>query len=231
MKTYITLRNDDPRSVSNQDLYKTNFTVSLPETLYFESGSKVSLIAAEIPYTCYNINSNNNQIILSGTTYTVSEGNYSLKQFLDSVNLLLDKKVSFKVDEKTLKTTISILSNYNLSGSLLPLFGFEQSFTGRGDHTSSKPVNILSVSSFTVSIDIAKRSHYYTSKKDTVIGIIPINEATFGDIVQYEAKNYNNYSLSMNTFKNVKVNIRDQNLNDIDLNSMPISITLCIESC
>jgi hypothetical protein len=149
----------------------------------------VQLIDLTIPVSWHVINEYCNQIVINGTEYLLSPGNYSLRPptLLTALNALLPG-ITATFNEITLKLTLTSTTPFTISGTLCSILGIIEGSSGTVlsskhtvDLTSQNSIYILSdFSSSNANID--------TSGKSNVFCRIPVNVAPM-QVLQHEDYN------------------------------------------
>jgi hypothetical protein len=100
-----------------------------------------------IPVSWFVVNLHNNVIVINGDEYTITQGNYNIKQLIVELNKLISGIV-FTFNTITYKATMTSTMPTSLDGPLLPLLGIEPA-TGTLlqskhiiDMTSNQTINV-----------------------------------------------------------------------------------------
>ena len=116
----------------------------------------LSVINASIPYSFYNVNSNNNKLVIyfsesMSTTYLFNTGNYTINQFLTE---LQSKLVGFTItyDKIKSKLTLAYTTNFTISttSTCLDILGFgdvSASLLSRINNTTTS-INCINLQAF-----------------------------------------------------------------------------------
>jgi len=221
------------------DLFYSNLSYNIPFLFSKDPNliyNSIKVLHCEIPFSWYIINSNNNKLVLSTGTITLTQGNYNANSFITLVQPLLPvgMVITFNniigIFTFTHTTSFSILSTstcYKILGmtkntsyssiSNIILLPFMANFLG----TKNVYINIpnLSLNNFNSS-----------TKTYSTLLCIQVNASPYG-IIFYENKSGNK-----NIIKGIKddilqIQILDDDFNSINFNNTEWSITLEIETC
>ena len=193
-------------------------------------------MSATVPYTWYNVNSQNNALKLPGKTLRLSPGNYdSASELVTAVNSLLTADDSanptISLHNNTMRSTIKITNDHALSGPLLELLGFTAETTlETGTHVSPNLVDVTGgVNSLLVYLSIIENSNV-GSFLVPLLATIPLGDARPGDIITWTASgpDYEAHILNTRSFQTVEVDIRDTKGRSIDFNNYDLRIQIGI---
>jgi hypothetical protein len=200
----------------------------------------LSVVNASIPYSFYNINSNNNTIqwiedpYISFIVhqYSIPEGNYTINQLITTLNTLLSPLV-LNYNSITNKITFTHPTQqfafYNGNNTCFELLGLTDV-----NHFSSVGrvlVSDLVCNLFTVR-SICVCSNYHTSNfhsnkhhMNSVLCNIPVN-SNINSVILYENTNNFRNNLFCSNVDELSIKLLDQNANIINLNGAHWSMTL-----
>jgi hypothetical protein len=188
----------------------------------------ISVLSASIPYTFYQVNSNNNRLYYYVETvpYTivVSPGNYNVYTFISALKILMTG-FNITYNAVTGKLTFTNTDNKNFiiyNSDMFRLLGLNtsasslvsQSYVLVGDY----PVNLLSTTCVCVYVDFRTGEYNVAdTKNQQLLCTIPLDVAPFG-LITY--KNTNNYRCNtfMSNLDHVEIRITDQSGRVLDLN-------------
>jgi hypothetical protein len=194
----------------------------------------VSIEHAQIPYTFYNINSNNNILVyvVNSIIYTlnITKGNYTV---ITLKNYLIANMSGFTITYDSIVNAFTFThSTYDFTilsdSTCLSLIGFFKTNTTSFSKvlTSTRAVNLCSIRCICVHTNLQTSN---ISKNNTnnlkILCSIPIDVSPLS-VISY--KNYNNFKV--NTYSNnismLSVKLCDQAGNLIDLNGANWSMTI-----
>jgi hypothetical protein len=214
-----------------------NFVVKINPTAHIE---KIALESISIPFTWYNIDSNNNSIRFNDGTQrdvTIPVGVYSSSTIITAIKTAMDGAPStlvFTVTYNNITKKITIAETggptnfdlqFNINNSLGPLLGYGlNNFTGAATYTAN---NVFDVNQNNHSISIYSReltrynSRTITSNHKMPMLRIPNNISLWGGIIEFE--NIKDYVWDYDpgkTLQEIDIRITDNNDNDIDFNGI-----------
>ena len=202
----------------------------LQHTIYF------SIQHLVIPYSFYNIDSNNNFLnyIVGGTTYNIyiETGNYNPYQL---INVLQNIMQGFTITYDSIKNKFTFSNNYYEFGFLnsstcLRLIGFENSiFSVNKTLTSINSINLQSHHCVCVQSNLLTGSINSANKYESnIICSVPVDKPPFS-MITYVNHNNLKYNLFNNVISTMRLKLTDQNNNLIDLNGCNWSCTVQLE--
>ena len=229
---------------ANADIYlnsshKSSVVFFFEDMLKIEKSAietRVSVSKAQIPYTWYQINETNNQIVINGTLYYFPLGNYNVNNFISTwCSLFTNMTVTFS--NITNKLTFSSNNNFTFSDnnnfSLLPTIGFMKNklySSALNNLTSPFVVNFLGLTRINIKSSSFnfRNLDSYEKGRSTTICAIPVNCNT-GGLIQYA-----NFTNSKSIFKNheissVNFDITDDQCNLINFNNIDWAVTIQVE--
>ena len=208
----------------------------------------VSCISASIPYTFYNIDSNNNYLEYfvynsvdngASTLYdlTITPGNYNAYQLQNYLKTQLGSNFTVTYDVITNKFTFShTYMNFGFRGdtsTALELIGFKKSLffieSNNKTLTSEYCVNLLSKHCLCVALNYTTGNINYSNKlTNNVLVSIPIKGNPYS-MITYENTNAYKANLYKNSLTYIKIKIVDQNNNIVDLNGCHWTMTFQLD--
>lgn len=188
----------------------------------------VSVLSASIPYTFYQVNSNNNRLNYYvesvPNTIVLTPGNYNVYTFIAALKTLM---TGFNITYNAItgRLTFTNTENKNFiiyNSAMFSILGFEPSaytVTSSSYVLEAKyPVNLLSTTCVCVYVDFKTGGYNIADvKNQQLLCTIPLDVAPFG-LITY--KNTNNYRCNtyMNNLDHVEIRITDQSGRVLDLN-------------
>jgi hypothetical protein len=200
----------------------------------------LSVVNASIPYSFYNVNSNNNTIqwiedpYISFIThqYTITEGNYTITQLISHLNTLLAPLV-LNYNPITNKITFThptaTFAFYNGNNTCFELLGLSNTnqFSSVGRVLVSDLVcNLFTIRSICVCSNF-NTSNFHSNRHhmNSVLCTIPVN-ANINSVIIYENTNNFKNNLFMSNVDELHIKLLDQNANIINLNGVNWNMTL-----
>lgn len=205
--------------------------------------SFVTVLNAQIPCSFYVINSNNNQLIISGPTITtktiiISNGNYNantlITELISKIGASgLNMEITINKSNGILTFTSSGFVNYYFGGTILDIIGTESSKVSSSNiYTCSYPLNLLGVKKLLIRSERlaiqAVSSIDYASTN--VLVTIPVDVPPFS-LISYNSQSESNKNLlNIRSINQIDIQIYDENDNLIDFNNLDWTISLVISS-
>lgn len=200
----------------------------------------LSIEHAVIPYSFYNIDNNNNylQIITDNETINlyITPGNYNVYNLMDYLNLNL---VNFVITYNSITnkyTFTNSLYNFNISSSStsLSLLGFKLNSNANTSINKflilPNIVNLCSKQCICISSDFSSGSINNTLGNNfTIISSIPVISSP-NSLLTYTNESDFKFNLYTNLLNKIRLILKDQNGNNIDMNGSFFSLTLQISS-
>ena len=176
----------------NQSSFNTLFNpkIELDRNKVYE----IALVNLETYYSFPNIDDSNNIFVYShdqGQTWTkikIPIGSYEIDDLNQTIRFEMEKAghydevnnesyISISANSNTLKSILIIEQGYqvdfNQQNNLSKVLGFTGKKYTEGFHESEKPVNILSINSILVNIDIIEGSYVNGKTKNTIYSFFP----------------------------------------------------------
>lgn len=189
------------------------------------------LVNAIIPYTVYNVNDNNKNIIIDGISFDLVPGSYTFTELGNHLQTQINASAlsGFTVisDLTTYKYTINSSSGFKIhwnevNGYSYRLFGFEKEITSADtSHTSTYSVDHSIHYADLVIDEIPSIACKMSSKGKQIIARIPFNNAS-GGLIYYRAPEgelqTSNYFYPMK-LSSLSIKLFDDNGNEYDSNN------------
>ena len=162
---------------------KTNFDTNYKEPIELsnEKEYEIALVDLETYYSFPNISDHNNIIdyfnVLTQEVkrITIPKGSYGYTDLVKEINSQLNDVDAFTITD-TFKTILEIKPNYRvrfLENSLKTVLGFTGDIYNAGTHISENVINIMSITSILIHIDIINGSYVEGSKKPVIYSFYP----------------------------------------------------------
>ena len=189
-----------------------------------------------IPYSFYNIDSNNNFLnyIVGETTYNIyiETGNYNPYQL---INVLQNIMQGFTITYDSIKNKFTFSNSYYEftflnSSTCLRLLGFENTILSVNKTlTSINSINLQSHHCVCVQSNLLTGSINSANKYESnIICSVPVDKPPFS-MITYTNHNNLKYNLFNNVISTMRLKLTDQNNNLIDLNGCNWSCTIQLE--
>ena len=214
-------------------------SLELPEDKVYE----IALVNLEIYYSFLNTDESNNIFVYSpdnGNSWVktkIPEGSYEIDDINNTIQWEMKKRglydsinedyyITISANSNTLKSVFILEKDYqvdfNHQDSLAKVLGFTGvKYTG-GFHESENPVNILSINSILVNIDIISGSYVNGKTKNTIYSFFP--KVSPGFKIVESPVNLVYLPITLDTIDNIHVTITDQDNHSLDLRNEKITI-------
>lgn len=195
----------------------------------------VGVIDCEIPVSYYNVNKNNNTIIINSIEITLDNQNYNAFNIQDTLNSNfisegLDIVVSFNQQSNKFTFTANSGTVEINGGTLYKYLGFT-------DIQLNQPLSVLISENC---CNLGGTSNIYVSSNFTInnlnsdgqySGVLckVLTDAPSGNYIFYEPSEIQYHVVGNNNVNNIVISLRDDELNDIDFNGLTFSLTLSIQ--
>jgi hypothetical protein len=224
----------------------TAFVVELQNTITCLENEYllISLYSASIPMSFYNITEEETSLVINGTTYNISQGNYNITNLQVTVSNLVNgvlgiNTISFTYDKITNKTTMIVpgtsASILQFGDGLAKSLGFNTGIIYDlivgANYTAQNVANIIDKYSIYLRTDLNISNAYNTlGQLSDILERIPIKSAN--SVLYYEASPSQHKSIIIPKFiKNFKMSLTYDTENDfIDLNGCDFEISLKIDT-
>lgn len=229
----------------------SNYLFELNETIvkYSNMDLLVSLDSLTFTNSIFNINDNNNNLYYSFAepslgpvvNVRVTNGNYSIDELIENLNIRCVDELSFSFNPTTLKITITslretgfrIVTNFN--NNLNPInqvLGFEDNFSNTlsNSKTGSNIINLNSNVGLNICLNNVnlKSNNVKNDSKKNILAYIPII-SSFGEVQTYQNNSNFKYSCDENTISNINLEILNQDNKNVNLNNIAWYIVINFE--
>ena len=197
---------------------------------------EIALVNLETYYSFPNIDNSNNIFVYShdqGVTWTkikIPTGSYEINDLNNTIRFEMERAghydevnnepyINIAANSNTLRCILIIGQDYqvdfNQPNNLSKVFGFTGKKYGEGFHESEQPVNILSINSIFVNIDIIEGSYVNGKTKNTIYSFFP--DVSPGFKIIESPVNLVYLPLLTDTISNLNLSITDQDENILNL--------------
>ena len=211
----------------NESSYKTRFNPKLE--LDRDKVYEIALVNLETYYSFPNINKTNNVFVYSrdnGNSWVkikIPEGSYEIDDINNTIQHEMEKRghhdpinedyyINISANSNTLKSVLILENGYevdfNHQNSLAKVLGFTGTKYTRGFHESENVVNILSINSILVNIDIISGSYVNGTTKSTIYSFFP--KVSPGYKIIETPRNLVYLPITLDTIDSLIVSITDQ---------------------
>ncbi len=220
--------NSNDAVVSNSDSNKV-FVLNNPVFAFSHTKILVGLTSFTCANSIYNVNTNNNIIIIDSTIYTLTTGNYDSDSIVTSINALIPQTIVFNEGDNTF--TISHGSSFTISSAstLSKVLGFTDDlpFTGTtitGSHICDLAgVTNINIKLSNLSMDNLNSSGNY----DNTIASVN-NTVNYGDYIFHNPSEVIYHAIHDKFIKFIKVQLLDQDGNNLQLNGSSFQLVLTV---
>ena len=226
-----------------------NFNISLNPAITAEEDEYmlVSVNSAQIPFSFYNVNDNNNQITGddgASFTATLTNGNYNITQLLAEIKTKVNSQTgthditAASYDSKTNKVTITTAGNVSFSWktgtkTVGKLIGFiTDSASATTSHTSDAQVNTGGEEAVYIRSSLHSINSYEsrTGGASDILAKVP-NMVSFYGIIHYQPP-VNVWKCQLQrgqTLSNFSLSLTDSEHKVLDINGMNFEVSLLVE--
>ena len=223
---------------------KTRFTKKFnpPIQLKKHKPYEIALVNLETYYSIPNINNKNNNFRYSANggvdwqTITIPTGSYDIEDINDVIHTGMKSNghwdeaneefyVSLQANPNTLKAILTIENNYQvnfkLGSSVRKLLGFNSKIYS-ATQESERVVDILSVNSILVNLDMISGSYVNGVAQPTIYSFFP--NVSPGHKIVENPKNVIYLPITTHIIHNIQITLADQDQNQLDLRGENITI-------
>ena len=214
---------------------KTDFDTIFKEPIELsnEKEYEIALVDLETYYSFPNISNHNNIIDYYNIStqelkrITIPKGSYGYTDLVKEINSQLNGVDAFTItaNTNTFKTILEIKPNYRvrfLENSLKTVLGFTGEVYDAGTHISENVINIMSITSILIHINIINGSYVEGSKKPVIYSFYP--KVNPGYKIIQKPHNPIYLPVYIKDINNINVRITDQNNNLLDLRGEEVVI-------
>ena len=225
----------------NESSFKTRYNPKLE--LDRDKEYEIALVNLETYYSFPNIDETNNLFVYSpdnGNSWVkmkIPEGSYEIEDINNAIQLEMKKRghhdpinedyyINISANSNTLKFILILENGYqvdfNNQNSLAKVLGFTGTKYTEGFHESENVVNILSINSILVNIDIISGSYVNGTTKNTIYSFYP--KVSPGYKIIESPVNLVYLPLTLDTIDSLKVSITDQDDHLLNLRNEKLTI-------
>ena len=130
--TPIEIHLNSSYGTASGDQYHNNMYWQLPRSLYAPEGFSfyITLLSFSLPISWYIVTTNNQTLVIDGTSFSIPIGNYTVYTLLTALNALVPQTVTY--DKSTNRYTFSSDDSFSLDNdsTCLGLIGFSTGASG-----------------------------------------------------------------------------------------------------
>ena len=217
---------------------KTRFTTRFNPPIQLEKDKlyEIALINLETYYSCPNVDASNNYFRYSpdnGITWFeiyIDEGSYDIIDINDTIQQKMRQNghydsvneeyyITISANSNTLKSVLILENNYHVDFrppiSISKLLGFDHNIYTQDFQESENVVNILSINSLLVNLDIIAGSYLNGSTHNTIYSFFP--NVSPGYKIMESPINLIYLPVTLDTINSMEVSITDQDDNQLNL--------------
>ena len=204
---------------------------------------EIALVNLETYYSFPNIDETNNIFVYSpdnGNSWVkikIPTGSYEIDDLNNTIHLKMEKRghydevtneyyINISANSNTLKSVLIIESGYqvdfNQQNNLSKVLGFTGTKYTEGFHESENVVNILTINSILVNIDIISGSYVNGTTKNTIYSFFP--KVSPGYKIIQSPVNLVYLPLLIDTIGNLNISITDQDDNLLNLRNEKLTV-------
>lgn len=192
-----------------------------------------------IPYSFYNINSSNNQLIYyidtSQNIVTIPEGNYNINQLITTLKSLMLPNFNITYNNINNKITFTYTSSFYISSSstISEIIGFLKEINYYSDVnftlTSVNNINMHPIKCINIVSNLMTNSiNKSFVNNNSILCCIPINSQPYS-LIEYHNNNNFRVNLFVNTISTIRIKLIDDNGNLLNLNGLNFSLTIQLD--
>ena len=231
---------------NNKTKFRTRFNppIQLEKDLQYE----IALINLETYYSFPNIDASNNYFRYSpdaGVTWFeiyIPEGSYDIVDINDTVQQKMRQNghydsvneeyyIAISANSNTLKSILILENDYQVDfrqlNSISKLLGFNNDIYTLGFQESENVVNILSINSLLVNLDIISGSYVNSSIQNTIYSFFP--NVSPGYKIMESPINLVYLPVTLHTINGMEVSITDQDGNQLNLRGETLTMRFHIK--
>ena len=231
---------------NNKTKFRTRFNppIQLEKDLQYE----IALINLETYYSFPNIDASNNYFRYSpdaGVTWFeiyIPEGSYDIVDINDTVQQKMRQNghydsaneeyyITISANSNTLKSILILENDYQVDfrqlNSISKLLGFNNDIYTLGFQESENVVNILSINSLLVNLDIISGSYVNSSIQNTIYSFFP--NVSPGYKIMESPINLVYLPVTLHTINGMEVSITDQDGNQLNLRGETLTMRFHIK--
>ena len=224
---------------------KSSFNIRLNPTLQLDRDKEyeIALVNLETYYSFPNIDETNNVFVYSpdnGNSWVkikIPEGSYEIDDINNTIQHEMEKRghydsinedyyINISANSNTLKSVLILEKDYqvdfNHQNSLAKILGFTGVKYIEGFHESENVVNILSINSILVNIDIISGSYVNGTTKNTIYSFFP--KVSPGYKIIESPVNLVYLPITLDTIDRLTVSITDQDDHLLSLRNEKLTI-------
>ena len=226
---------------ANKSSFNTQFNPKIE--LHRNKVYEMALVNLETYYSFPNIDESNNVFVYShnqGVTWTkikIPIGSYEINDLNNTIRFEMENrghsdeingesKIQISANSNTLKSILLIAPGYEIDfnhpNNLSKVLGFTADKYTEGFHESENPVNILSINSILVNVDLIGGSYVNGSLKSTIYSFFP--DVSPGYKIIESPINLVYLPLLVDTISNLNLSITDQDENILNLRNEKLTV-------
>jgi len=192
----------------------------------------IGLTNMVIPNAIYNVSSNSNTIIISGTTYTISVGNYSAADLATAITTEITSigSVAFNTDNNVFVFTFGsakIIQSTTMTRQL----GLGNSQLPTASVTSYKATNLCDLGGIrNIYVRLTNLTMNNLDSNGTSNNIVAsvVNDTNFGAYLFHTPSEVLYYQITEDQFSHLNISLTDQSNVPLELNGVSYTLTLTV---
>ena len=224
---------------SNNDSYKSDVTISLPDLHFNEKDITNVLFSVDHCELCnsyYIVNENNNDIVINNIKYSVEFGNYNVNNFITTLLLVIPSGFTITYNNIINKLTFNYTSNFTINASNINCTMNNIIGLGIIDLTSVSNtlilpyvVNFLPLPRINFRSNFFKFNNFSTTDNSTDIFLSLQNNAAPIAVVYYVNQTNTQFIINDLNITTININVTDDNNNLINFNNINWYMTFTIK--
>jgi hypothetical protein len=229
----VFLNSANARYIPEESLYIWSFT----ETLQCPANHSflISVRDAQIPFSYYQINANNNRYYVNGVLFTIPQGNYNVIELINQLKFN-HPTFTFNYKETTNKLTIASSTPFRIENDtsyepFLRVLGFRKDiYEGQSSYTSDSVVNLSGYNNLFIYSNLTHMNLDSTANRGSnVMAKVPVSALPNG-IIFYEMPAAGiKQVITHHSISEVKLQLLDTLYFPLHLNYVDWSVTIQVE--
>lgn len=220
--------NSQSAIVSNSDANKV-FALKNPVFAFSNTKILIGLTSFTCPNSIYNINSNNNKLIIDSTEYALNVGNYDSDTITTAINALIPQTIVFNDGDNTF--TLSATSSFSLSedSTILKVLGFTDDAPFNGTSlTGSHICDLAGTTNINIKLQNLSMDNLDSNGNyDNTIASVN-NTVNYGDYIFHNPSEVIYHGIHDKFIKYIKLILLDQDGNNLQLNGSTFQLVLTV---
>ena len=189
----------------------------------------VGLTSFTCPNSIYNVDTNNNKLVIDSTTYTLTVANYDSDSIVTAINALIPQTIAFNDGDNTFSITHGSSFTINSDSTILKVLGFSDDipFTGTS-LTGSHICDLAGTTNINIRLSNLSMDNLDSlGNYDNTIASVN-NTVNYGDYIFHNPSEVLYHAIHDKFIKFLKVELLDQDGNSLNLNGSTFQMVLTV---